>query len=193
MATCKSTAPPRALDWLASRRRWLVPLIGVLVFASLVGITAIASDWLERAVWLAGGTAIVTVVLRVDQWRYLSFLSKSDRAWIAGLRDQPSSAGWIEQYLEMMERLGKRWDRCHRGLALVEALTACIAWIEQHRTELPAGEQRDLVFLMCDAVRSGSRLATPSETIACMDRLRHLLIILDRGTVDYWRRSESDS
>lgn len=184
MATCE----PSALGWLAARRRWLVLTIGLVILASLIGITVIAEDWLERLTWLAGGIAAVSLVSRFDQWRYHRFLVRSDRAWIAGLRVADDDRH--QRFHEMMERLGTRWDHGRRGQALADAIAACLAWIETQR-DLPLGWRRELVVQMCATVQEASRDGAASA--ACLDRLRRHLIDIDRGKVDCWQASMTDA
>jgi hypothetical protein len=187
MATCEPAAGPSALGWLAARRRWLVLALGLVVLTGLIGITAIADSWLERAVWLASVIAAMSLVSRFDQWRYHCFLVRSDRAWIAGLRVPDNDRRG--RFHEMMERLRTRWGRGRRGQTLAEAIAACLAWIEAER-DLPLGWQRELVVQMCATVQEASRDAASSA--ACLDRLRRQLIDIDRGRLDCWQASMAD-
>lgn len=169
------------MRWRQAHGGWHGWMMLITIIAGLVGLIAIADGWLERAAWLAGTSAALVAQSWLHRWRYARFLVRTDRAWIASLGE--AGADRDAQYDEMMERLVTPWDRCRRGRALAEAIPACLAWIGTHERML--GQQRELVEFMCAAVREGARDMPAADAAACLNRLRDLLIAIDRGRVGW--------
>lgn len=185
MATCEPA--PLALDWLAARRRWLVVVVGVAMVAGPAGAIAVAHGWTARAAWLAGAWAAIVLALRIDGWRYGRFLAATDRAWIASLgrTDLPPSGRLPIR--ELRERLSSDWGRAGRWPALPDAVDACQAWIAARRGLRIDDDLRELLGLLCGAIREAGPHLPAAEAEACLARVRGALLGLDLGAIGDWR------
>lgn len=180
MATCEAGCARR---WRDERRRWLGPLIAMLIIAGLGGI--IVGPPPGRLAWL-GGTV---VALYTASWAaaagYGAFIRRTDATWIADLRAAPADSDpWLIRG-EMVERLAAPWSR-RRARLIPEAIAACACWLAGPGKALPAGERRELVEALCGVARR----AAGAEMAGLMTQLRRLLMDLDRGRCDPWTEPE---
>jgi len=179
MATCNTTES--AVRWRSGVDRsmslWMHRIAILAVLASTILL-----PWIDHValICLAVSAVFLFTVVAVDRASYRRFLRHTDHWWLQQLQ---LGANDVSSTLdaECRVRLSAGWRRNNRGVALPEAISAVLTWIETQGSSLAERRRRAVVAAVSSAIVQGQHQIPAQELRPSVAALSRIQCTLDRG------------